>query len=157
MTYRDICVQIRWTGAWVLLLACLVVTVNAQSTQATIVGRITTPSLKARAEDFGELELRPGRLLTLHCLTGDERKEILRKMLICCEETRDDKSALEACLLVLESDPRISFGKYDYLVAHDLIATTEDFIERAATKSSVRGQPYEVKCGSGAAVTSGSS
>jgi hypothetical protein len=44
--------------------------------------------------------------------------------------------------------------KYDYLVARDLIATTEDFIERAATKSSVSGQPYEVKCGSSAAVTS---
>jgi hypothetical protein len=44
--------------------------------------------------------------------------------------------------------------KYDYLVARDLIATTEDFIERAATKSSLSGQPYEVKCGSSAAVTS---
>ena len=44
--------------------------------------------------------------------------------------------------------------KYDYLVARDLIATTEDFIERAATKSSVSGQPYEVRCGSSAAVTS---
>ena len=44
--------------------------------------------------------------------------------------------------------------KYDYLVAHDLIATTEDFIERAATKSSLSGQPYEVKCGASAAVTS---
>jgi len=44
--------------------------------------------------------------------------------------------------------------KYDYLVVRDLIATTEDFIERAATKSSVSGQPYEVKCGSSAAVTS---
>lgn len=46
--------------------------------------------------------------------------------------------------------------KYDYLVARDLIATTEDFIERAATKSSLSGQPYEVKCGSSAAVTSSS-
>lgn len=44
--------------------------------------------------------------------------------------------------------------KYDYLVARDLIATTEDFIERAATKSSLSGQPYEVKCGPSAAVTS---
>ena len=44
--------------------------------------------------------------------------------------------------------------KYDYLVARDLIVTTEDFIERAATKSSLSGQPYEVRCGGGAAVTS---
>jgi hypothetical protein len=44
--------------------------------------------------------------------------------------------------------------KYDYLMARDLIATTEDFIERAATKSSLSGEPYEVKCGGGTAVTS---
>jgi hypothetical protein len=44
--------------------------------------------------------------------------------------------------------------KYDYLTARDLIATTEDFIERAATRSSLSGQPYEVKCGGSAAVTS---
>src|SRR4249920_3113176 len=37
--------------------------------------------------------------------------------------------------------------KYDYLAARDLIVTTEDFIERAATRSSLSGQAYEVKCG----------
>jgi len=41
MTYRNICVQTARTGAWMLLLACLVIHVNAQSTQATIVGTIT--------------------------------------------------------------------------------------------------------------------
>jgi len=40
--------------------------------------------------------------------------------------------------------------KYDYLRARDLVATTEDFIERAATKSSFSGQTYKVKCGDGA-------
>ncbi len=45
--------------------------------------------------------------------------------------------------------------KYDYLAARDLIATTEDFIERAATRSSLSGQAYEVKCGDHAAVASG--
>jgi hypothetical protein len=44
--------------------------------------------------------------------------------------------------------------KYDYLTQRDLIDTTEDFIERAATKSSLSGQAYEVKCGALAAVTS---
>jgi hypothetical protein len=45
--------------------------------------------------------------------------------------------------------------KYDYLAARDLIVTTEDFIEGTATKSSLSGQPYEVKCGDSAAVASG--
>jgi hypothetical protein len=44
--------------------------------------------------------------------------------------------------------------KYDYLIARDLIVTTEDFIERAATKSSLSGQPYEIRCGDDAAVPS---
>jgi len=37
--------------------------------------------------------------------------------------------------------------KYDYLAARDLIATAEDFIDKAATRSSVSGEPYEVRCG----------
>lgn len=45
--------------------------------------------------------------------------------------------------------------KYKYLAARNLIATTEDFIERAATKSSFSGQPYAVRCNGGAAVPSG--
>jgi hypothetical protein len=36
--------------------------------------------------------------------------------------------------------------KYNYLVAANLISTTEDFIERAATESSFSGQSYEVRC-----------
>ena len=37
--------------------------------------------------------------------------------------------------------------KYDFLVAQDRINTTEDFIEKAATGSSVLfGQPYSVRC-----------
>lgn len=44
--------------------------------------------------------------------------------------------------------------KYDYFVARGLIVTTEDFIDRAATQSSLSGQPYEVKCGDAAAVPS---
>jgi hypothetical protein len=45
--------------------------------------------------------------------------------------------------------------KYDYLVIRRMIVTTEDFIERAATRSSVSGQAYEVKCGDHAAMESG--
>jgi hypothetical protein len=44
--------------------------------------------------------------------------------------------------------------KYKYLVANNLINTTEDFIERAATQSSFSGKPYEVRCNGGAPVTS---
>lgn len=44
--------------------------------------------------------------------------------------------------------------KYKYLVARNLINTTEDFIERAATESSLSGKPYEVRCNGGATVTS---
>lgn len=36
--------------------------------------------------------------------------------------------------------------KYDYLVRRDLVARTEDFIELAATRSSVSGQAYRVRC-----------
>lgn len=44
--------------------------------------------------------------------------------------------------------------KYNYLVAGNLINTTEDFIERAATESSLSGQPYVVKCNGVTTVTS---
>jgi len=44
--------------------------------------------------------------------------------------------------------------KYNYLVARNMIQTTEDFIEKAATVSSLSGQPYEVRCNGGATVTS---
>jgi hypothetical protein len=36
--------------------------------------------------------------------------------------------------------------KYDYLLRKNLVATAEDFIERAASESSVSGKPYLVKC-----------
>jgi len=44
--------------------------------------------------------------------------------------------------------------KYKYLVAMNLVNTTEQFIERAATESSITGQPYQVRCNGGATVTS---
>lgn len=36
--------------------------------------------------------------------------------------------------------------KYDYLLRRGLVPSTEAFIERAATQSSVTGQPYRVQC-----------
>ena len=45
--------------------------------------------------------------------------------------------------------------KYDYLVARDLIATSEDFVERVGTKSSMSGQPYQVRCLGGVLLASG--
>lgn len=46
-------------------------------------------------------------------------------------------------------------GKYDYLVTQDLIATSEDFVERVGTKSSMSGQPYQVRCAGGTTLASG--
>jgi uncharacterized protein DUF5329 len=43
--------------------------------------------------------------------------------------------------------------KYRYLIARGLVATAEDFIEKAATKSSFTGEPYQVRCNGGASVT----
>jgi hypothetical protein len=39
--------------------------------------------------------------------------------------------------------------KYDFLAARDRIRTAEDFIEQAATKSSMSGKAYAIKCNSG--------
>jgi hypothetical protein len=38
-------------------------------------------------------------------------------------------------------------GKYDFLAARDRIKSAEDFIEQAATKSSLSGEAYAIKCG----------
>ncbi|MDN6860588.1 DUF5329 domain-containing protein [Pseudomonas sp. CAN2814] len=39
--------------------------------------------------------------------------------------------------------------KLDYLEKKDMVSSAEDFIERAATKSSMSGQRYQVKCPAG--------
>ncbi len=44
--------------------------------------------------------------------------------------------------------------KYNYLAERDLIDTTEDFIDKAATKSGLSGQVYLVRCNGGAPVAS---
>jgi hypothetical protein len=36
--------------------------------------------------------------------------------------------------------------KFNYLVARDLIHTTEDFVQHAASESSFTGRPYRVRC-----------
>lgn len=37
-------------------------------------------------------------------------------------------------------------NKYEYLLKKRLISSTEDFIKQAATKSSISGKPYQVRC-----------
>ena len=37
-------------------------------------------------------------------------------------------------------------GKLDYLEDKGMVSSTEQFIERAATKSSISGKPYQVQC-----------
>lgn len=44
--------------------------------------------------------------------------------------------------------------KYAWLRKRDLVPTTEAFIERAATSSSMSGRPYRVQCGTAAPVAS---
>lgn len=44
--------------------------------------------------------------------------------------------------------------KERYLEEHGQVARAEDFIEKAATRSSVTGEPYRVQCGSSPAVPS---
>ena len=46
-------------------------------------------------------------------------------------------------------------AKYNYLAAQNRIKTAEDFIEQAATKSSMSGQDYRIQCEAGPAVPSG--
>jgi hypothetical protein len=43
--------------------------------------------------------------------------------------------------------------KYDFLAAKGLVNSAEDFIERAATKSSLSSKAYAIKCGTGPVVT----
>lgn len=44
--------------------------------------------------------------------------------------------------------------KYKYMVNHNYINTAESFIDNAASKSSMSGKAYEVKCGDGEPVES---
>ncbi len=44
--------------------------------------------------------------------------------------------------------------KYEYLLKKGLVDTAEMFIDRAASRSSVSGKPYLVKCGEAQAVPS---
>jgi hypothetical protein len=44
--------------------------------------------------------------------------------------------------------------KFNYLTARNMLDSTEQFIERAATESSLTGRAYMVRCGSGSILTS---
>lgn len=44
--------------------------------------------------------------------------------------------------------------KYKYLAARDLVQSAEEFIEKGATRSSLSGRDYAVRCDGGAAVAS---
>jgi len=44
--------------------------------------------------------------------------------------------------------------KYQYLMGKGLISSSEDFIERAASESSLSGRVYRVRCGSNPVVNS---
>lgn len=45
--------------------------------------------------------------------------------------------------------------KYQYLLSKGLLASTESFIARAASQSSMSGKPYRVRCGTASVVESG--
>jgi len=44
--------------------------------------------------------------------------------------------------------------KYKYLTGKNMVDTTEQFIDRAASESSLSGKPYRIRCAGGAAVNS---
>ena len=44
--------------------------------------------------------------------------------------------------------------KYDHLVKRGLVSSSEDFIARGASESSLSGKPYQVRCGNDAPVAS---
>jgi len=46
-------------------------------------------------------------------------------------------------------------SKYDYLAERQLIGNAEDFINKAATRSSMSGKPYKIRCNDGVEVESG--
>lgn len=46
--------------------------------------------------------------------------------------------------------------KYEFLIRRNLVSSAEDFIERAATESSMSGKPYLVRCGNSRPLTSNS-
>ena len=45
--------------------------------------------------------------------------------------------------------------KYQYLLGKGLLPSTESFIDRAATESSISGKPYQVRCGTSVTFESG--
>jgi hypothetical protein len=45
--------------------------------------------------------------------------------------------------------------KYDYLAERRLIGNAEDFIDKVATKSSLTGEPYRIRCNDGVEIESG--
>lgn len=46
-------------------------------------------------------------------------------------------------------------GKYDYLLRKGLVTTAESFVDQAASRSSMSGKPYLVRCGSAKPIESG--
>lgn len=44
--------------------------------------------------------------------------------------------------------------KYDFLVARSRVDSTQDFIDGAATESSLTGRPYEIRCGDAPSIPS---
>lgn len=44
-------------------------------------------------------------------------------------------------------------GKYQYLSSRNRIETAEDFITQVASKSSLSGRPYQIRCGVGTTST----
>ena len=85
-------------------------------------------------------------------LAASQRSEISALMATlqssACEFNRNDTwhNAAEAKTHLMR--------KLDYLEGKSAVQSTEQFIELAATKSSLSGQAYQVKCGNAAAVES---
>lgn len=46
--------------------------------------------------------------------------------------------------------------KVDYMVKRNMLGSTEDFIDKTASASSMSGEAYQIRCGNGAPMTSAS-
>jgi|GEM_PF-784257 len=111
---------------------------------------VTWFSMRALLVSVSALLLSP--LLVAAPLPSTARAEIDMLMsslqISACEFNRNDSwhTASEAKTHLLR--------KLDYLEGKNAVQSTEQFIELGASKSSLSGQPYLVKCGSAAAIDS---
>jgi hypothetical protein len=54
--------------------------------------------------------------------SGAQRRDVIDRLVRCCQAINDPREAVEAAMLVIEDEPGLSFGQYDYLVAQAVVS-----------------------------------